>query len=107
MEHLNRRLKIVLRNLGANVTPEAIQKAAKAITPVQHVCHIFEQQTATSMHSTFHSTPKDLKTVLNLLVDEKVFMPIKVRQHSTFKHKYTIMEKHSTAELKKKVEKPL
>ena len=79
-----------------------------AIAPVQHVCHIFEQQTATSMHSTLHSTPgfgKDLKTVLNLLVDGKVFMPIKVRQHSTFKHKYTIMEKHSTAELKKKLER--
>ena len=61
-----------------------------AIAPVQHVCHIFEQQTATSMHSTLHSTPgfgKDLKTVL---VDGKVFMPIKVRQHSTFKHRYIV-----------------
>ena len=27
MEHLNRRLKIILRNLGANITPKAVVKA--------------------------------------------------------------------------------
>ena len=46
MEYLNGRLKTVIRSMGANVTPATIQKAGKAIAPVQHVCQIFEQQTA-------------------------------------------------------------
>ena len=38
MEHLNRRLKKVLRSMGANVIPATIVKAGKALGPVEHVC---------------------------------------------------------------------
>ena len=37
MEHLNRHLKKIIRIMGPNVTPTALQKGAKAIAPVQHV----------------------------------------------------------------------
>ena len=110
MEHLNRRLKTILRNLGANITPQAIQKAGKTIAPVQHICRVFEQQTATQSVSGHHSIPsfsKDFNMILKLITDEKVLMPIKVREHSTYKHSHTIIEKHSATELKKKVETSL
>jgi len=45
MEHLNRRLKTVIRNMRANVNPTTIQKAGKAIESVQRVCQQFELQT--------------------------------------------------------------
>ena len=70
MEHLNRRLKIMLHNLGSNISPDAIQKAGKAIAPVQHVCTIFEQQTAPYLHSDHHSETtfgKDFDKVLHTL----------------------------------------
>ena len=107
MEHLNRRLKTMLQNLGPNVSPEAIQKAGRAIAPVQHVCRIFEEQTAPHLHSNHHAVPsfgKDFDKVLNILITEKVFMPIRRREFSIYKHNSTIIEKYSSVELKTKVE---
>jgi len=31
MEHLNRRLKIIMRNLESNISPKTVQRAAKAL----------------------------------------------------------------------------
>ena len=89
MEHLNRRLKKVVRVMGANVTPKAIQKAGRAIAPVLHVCQLFEQQTATYTRSDHHIAPafgKNLNVILALLDEEAVFMPLRIRAHSTFMH---------------------
>ena len=106
MEHLNRRLKIVLRNVGANITPKAVVKARKSIAVVQHVCHVFEEQTSRGSRSDHHPHPhfgKDFHTVLSTLEEEKVFSPLCECQHSTFNLKYFIMEKLSKKELLKKV----
>ena len=43
MEHLNRRLKSVIRGMGGNVNAAAIQRAGKAIAVVQRVCQLFEK----------------------------------------------------------------
>ena len=45
MEHLNRRLKNMVGNMGGNVLPQTIVKAAKPPGPIQHVCSVFEGQT--------------------------------------------------------------
>ena len=62
MEHLNRRLKNVIHSMGANVTPKAIVKAGRAIGTVSHVCQVFEEPTAGTMHSDRHSIPPLRKT---------------------------------------------
>ncbi len=106
MEHLNRRLKNVLKNMGANITPKAIEKAGKSIAAVQHVCQIFEEQTATGSKSGHHTYPKlgkDFQTILSALQEQKVFETICERQHKTFKIDCHIMEKLSKEELLKKV----
>ena len=87
MEHLNRRLKKIVRTMGANVTPRAIQKGAKAIAPVQHVCELFEKQTTNRVHSGHHGIPpfaKNFHTILKVLVDEAVLLPVRPRQHKKF-----------------------
>ena len=38
MEHLNRRLKTVLRNMEANVNPNSVVKAGKCIAAIHRVC---------------------------------------------------------------------
>jgi len=53
MEHLNWRLKIVLRGLEANSTPTAVVRAG-SIVAVQHVCNCFEEQTTRSSLSDRH-----------------------------------------------------
>jgi len=108
MEHLNRRLKKVIQSMGANVRPSAILKAGKALGPVDHVCHVFEEQTAHYKQSNCHKIPdfgKDLSTVLDVLENEKVFTVIPGRQHKSFKSKHGLMEKLTKKNLLKKVDK--
>ena len=93
--------------MGANVTPTAILKGAKAIAPVQHVCQLFEQQTSQYEHSHHHSIPpfgKNFHTILKVLLDEQVFVPLRTRQHNKFNFSCTLMEKYSASELHKRVE---
>lgn len=106
MEHLNRQLKKVIRTMEANVTPKAIQKGARAIAPVQHICQLFEQQTAKSNNSGHHSRPpfgKNFQTILKLLLDEQILLQQSPREHKSFKLSCTLMEKLFANELEKKI----
>ena len=109
MEHLNRRLKTVIRNMGANIKPARIQKAGKAIATIQHVCQVFEEQTTGKRHSDHHSFPsfgKYFESILKALQDENVFVKVSGRQHPTFKKLKTgIFETYTMGDMKKKVEK--
>ncbi len=107
MEHLNRTLKTVIRGMKANVNPTMIQKAGKAIASVHHVCQQFELQTSSHVRSDHHPYPsfgKDFETILKALEDEKVFFPLSVRWHSSFKFTCGLMETLSRTDLLKKVE---
>ena len=108
MEHLNRRLKTVLRNMGGNIKPSSVVKAAKAIGPVQHVCQSFEAQTSSAIHCDRHSYPafgKDFDVVLNVLTEEKVFTPVGRRKHKSFDLHSGLMRKYPLKDLEKKVKK--
>ena len=61
MEHLNRRLKTAMRNLGANINPRSIERAGKCIATVHHVREEFEEQTS-SHHTSIHHPVPDLGT---------------------------------------------
>ena len=41
LEHLNRRLKGILRNLGSNITSKSIVKAGQTVATVHRVCQVF------------------------------------------------------------------
>ena len=71
IEHLNRRLKTMLRNVA--VTPKVVERAGKCLHLVDNVCRQFERQTASSRGLGYHATPKfgrDLQTVLKVLEEE-------------------------------------
>ncbi len=108
MEHLNRRLKTVMRNLGANICPKSVQKAGKSLGAVQHVCHVFEEQTSSSVSSGAHPYPafgKDFFTVLKALEEESVFVPQCKRHHEKFAYEHgQLMDRFSRKELLKKVQ---
>ena len=52
-EHLNRRMKIILRNLQSNVQISTILRAAKTIGIVQNICNVFQKELRKS-HYTIH-----------------------------------------------------
>ena len=108
MEHLNRRLKSVIRGMGANKKVSSIEKAGKSISVVNNICKEFERHTATRGHSNNHPFPsfgKDFTTILDLLNEDQVFATASTRQHKSFSLKCGLMEKFGRKDLAKKVKK--
>ena len=98
LEHLNRRLKTVLRSMGANISPDAIVRAAKALRAVHNVCLRFEEETCSSTrsaHSDIHRVPsfgEDFESLLTLLIDNNVFEPQQNRYHPSFAFKKGLLQ---------------
>ena len=44
MEHLNHRLKNIIRNMGSNIQPPSLVRAAKSVGVVHNVCSLFEEE---------------------------------------------------------------
>ena len=107
MEHLNRRLKTVIRAMKSNVNSTTIEKAGKAIASVNHVCQQFELHTSKHVHSDHHPYPsfgKDFEITLQALEEEQVFLPLSVRKHTSFRFKCGLMETQKRSDLLKKIE---
>ena len=88
MEHLNRKLKDMMHNLGSNITPESVQRMSKALGAVSDICSNFEETTNISAESNFHSRPsleKDLVQIQEQLEKEQVFEIKQYREHQGFK----------------------
>ena len=108
MEHLNRRLKNCIRNMGANVSSFSIIKAGKAIGALHHVCNIFEQQTVGHSRSSrhkFHSFGEDLKSVVDILKEVRTFTynPDRKEKYQSFKSKKGLLEQITTQQLIKQI----
>ena len=65
-EHLNRRLKTIIRNMGSNVTESSFKQAAASINVVNHICQKFEkvQSKPSSSHHPYPSFKNDIILLL-------------------------------------------
>jgi len=90
LEHLNRRLKCALRNMGANVTDNSVKLAAESVDTINHICHVFEAASSEKKRdSDKHSCPsfeKDLGLILGILQDQDIFTTKASRHHKSFKN---------------------
>ena len=91
MEHLNRRLKIMIRRLGSNVSPSTVIHASKALAVVDTVRLQFlkDDQESHVENKDYHTVPsikKDLDMIEQQLTSEKVFDQTKKRQHKTYQN---------------------
>ena len=71
LEHLNRWHQTVLRSMGANVSLDAIVRAAKVLRAVHNVCLRFEEETCSSTrsaHSDIHRFPSFGEDFESLLI---------------------------------------
>jgi L1 cell adhesion molecule like protein len=97
MEHLNRRLKKVVRNDCSNIQPSVIQKAAKSIGVVEEVCNAFQKEMRPNRDiSDKHSKPsstKDFNLIKKEITDKKVFDIIPKRRHMVYSAEKCILEK--------------
>ena len=104
MEHLNRRLKCIMRNMGANVTEKSISIAAKSIGVVNNICKAFESEVKAQSSSDHHPPPsfkRDLDLILVALNEQDVFADRgnRSRQVAGYNKCYGLLEKYNYANI--------
>ena len=90
MEHLNRHLKCMITNLGSNTKSQYIKSAAMSLGVIAKVCSTFEHEAEsdTVENKAFHTVPKftkDLKTVVDQLVLDRIFDGTSDQSFSSYK----------------------
>ena len=103
MEHLNRRLKMMLKHSGSNVIqPNAIVRAGKSVGFVHHICSTFESECGLRHSQGQHRRCpflKDLKLILSCLEENEIFIEKGNRYHPSFKIKKRVIQSHSKEEI--------
>ena len=107
LEHLNRRLKRVLRNLQSNIQTTTITCAANSIGIVQEICDQFDKETSNKKGSGRHTVPsskKDISLIVESLEEEPAVLRKKPkRSHSSFKLTKSILEDYDKESLTDKI----
>ena len=87
LEHLNQRLKNMISHLHSNIHDAAIDRAAKSLGIVYHLCKQFEEQSDIVTESDHHNKPscsKDIHLILELIKEQQIFQEHVNRQHHSF-----------------------
>ena len=107
LEHLNRRLKRVLRNLQSNIQTTTITRAANSIGIVQEICDQFDKETSNKKGSGKHTVPssqKDISLIVESLEEKPAVLTKKTnRSHSSFKLTKSILEDYDKESLTDKI----
>ena len=76
MEHLNRRLKFMMENLGSNMKPQCIKSIACSLGILSKICCRFEEEGDANQNKDYHTFPafkKDLSLIVSQLISDNVF----------------------------------
>jgi len=112
LEHLNRRLKGLISGLRSNAASKleisiypcnAINRAARSIGVLHHICTNFEEQNEIRGEATVHNPPsfqKDIEMVQEVLKDVRAFSKLSTRKHTKFPNFNAVLQQCPTDHLK-------
>ena len=86
-EHVNKLLKKIIANMGANLKEEAMTRAAQSVTALESMREIFNKESGVPVGTTSHSTRAndcDIRRVVSVLQSEEVLVVKAGRKHSRF-----------------------
>ena len=86
-EHVNKLLKDVIANMGANMTEEALKRSARSVSMLQAFCRQFDKCSGVPFTTHSHSTrsdAQDVKKVVHTVVDRRIWEVTKERKHFSF-----------------------
>ena len=96
LEHLNRRLKAILRNLQSNIKTKIICRTSQSVGFVQKICSQFDNETSNNKISNKHPVPaiaKDVRIIVDTLEESPgILVNTPNRSESLFKFNKTILE---------------
>ncbi len=85
LEHLSRRLKGILRNLGSNIKESTITNATKSIGIVHNISQLFEEDTSNRRQAKKYGVPsssQDLQKLTTELASLNIFKKHNGRSHA-------------------------
>ena len=84
----NEHIVKLISSMGTNLTEKALQRAARSITTLHHVCTQFDKESlvpiTTSAHSTRSDTP-DVKKVVNAVLHNDLLTIVDGRSHRSYR----------------------
>lgn len=86
-EHVNKKLKYIIQNMGSNLTEASLQRAARSVTTLQEICAVFDAQSGVPYTTSAHSTKpdmEDVKKVVSIVLKEKLLEEMSAREHKAF-----------------------
>lgn len=86
-EHVNKLIKEIISNMGANLKEEALTRAARSVTALASMRETFDKESGVPGSTTAHSTRSnedDIRRVVSVLQSEEVLVVKAGRKHSRF-----------------------
>lgn len=102
IEHLNCRLKGIIKNMGSNIQPPSLVRAARSVGVVHNICSILQMEIRGKKESIKHAFPsasKDMKLLIDQLTECNVFTKSPNRQHPSFHFKHGLLESYDKEKL--------
>ena len=87
-EHLNKLFKEIIVNMGANLTEDAMQRAARSVTTLGQIRENFDKQSGVPVSTTAHSIrpdDDDVHRVASVVCKNEILSVKPKRFHSTFR----------------------
>lgn len=86
-EHVNKKLKYIIQNMGSNLTETSLQRAARSVTTLQEICAKFDGESGVPYTTSAHSTKadvEDVKKVVDTVLKNKLLVEMSAREHRAF-----------------------
>ena len=86
-EQVNKVVKMIIQNMGPNLTEQALQRAVRCVSPLLEICKGFDTSSQvpiiTSAHST-RSDAADIGKVVSIVLRQKLLTKLVMRKHHSF-----------------------
>jgi len=86
-EHVNKLIKIIIQNMGPNLTEKSLQRAVRCVSPLSAICKQFDVISHVPATTSAHSTKSDMQDtakVVSLVLRHNLIKPGGVRCHRAF-----------------------
>lgn len=86
-EHVNKQIKIIIQNMGPNLTEASLQRAVRCIAPLQDIAKQFDKESGVPITTSAHSTKSnvtDICKVVTVVLQQKMITTVSARAHKCF-----------------------
>jgi len=86
-EHMNKWIKLIIQNMGPNLTETALQRAVHCLAPLHDICERFDRESSVPVTTTAHSSKSDeadVKKVAAVVLQHNLITHGGCRVHKSF-----------------------